>query len=100
MEISFESHVRCWKSDKAPAIRYFVTLPSDIADKVKKQISSQPRKWFGSVKTEAMVGYYKRPTSIFPDKKTWSYLMCIKKDIRQKLQIEEGSKLYITLTIL
>jgi hypothetical protein len=87
MEYSFQASVWLRNNGKAPASRHFVTLPKDIADDIKKQIASQPRLGFGSVKMQAMIGYLKRETSIFPDKKSGSYLLCIKKNIREELKI-------------
>ena len=99
MHYSFQASVRVRKSEKAPAKRYFITLPNDIADTIRAYADTLPRVWFKFVNMEAMIGYLKRDTSIFPDKKSGSYLLCIKKNIRQELQIEEWTQVHITLTI-
>jgi hypothetical protein len=41
------------------------------------------------VKVQVMVGFIIRETSIFPDKKSGSYLLPIKASIRKELHIEE-----------
>lgn len=100
MEYTFQASVRIRNNGKAPASWHFVTLPNDVADSIKKQIVWQKRLWFGSIKTQATIWYFRRETSIFPDKKSCSYLLCIKKDIRKELHIEEWSSLHITLILL
>jgi hypothetical protein len=46
MEYSFQAIVWLRNNGKAPASRHFVTLPKDIADDIKQQVSSQPRRGF------------------------------------------------------
>jgi len=106
MEYSFQSIIRIWNNGTAPASWWFITVPQDISDKIKEEnvwyISKgvQTRKWRWSIKVEATIGYIKRETSIFPDKKSGCYLLPLKLNIRKELQIEEWSQLYITLTLI
>lgn len=102
----FTASIRIRNNGTAPASRYFVSIPKDIADDIKKTTAwfisqgRQARRWRWSVKVEAMIGYLKRKTSIFPDKKSNSFLLPIKADIRKELRIKDGDTLAVQIEIL
>ena len=100
MEYIFQASIRIWNNGTAPASWWFITVPQNISNKIKEETASQPRKWRWSVKVQVMIGFIKRETSIFPDKKSWCYLLPIKADIRKELHIAEWSKLSTTLTLI
>ncbi len=76
---------------------YFVTLPNDIADEIKD--IPLPRRGFGSLKVSVDVGVSTWETSIFPDSKSGSYLLPIKKAIRAKNGLHEGDSVAVTMTL-
>ncbi len=86
MEYTFKA--KPWLYDGAGAW-VFVTLPGDISDEIKV-LTSEYRKGFGSVKVKAEVKGISWHTSIFPDKKSGSYLLPIKKEIRTNALISIG----------
>jgi hypothetical protein len=61
---------------------YFVTLPKDVSHEIKIITDSGVRRGFGSVKVKAKIGQSSWGTSIFPDKKSNSYLLPVKKAVR------------------
>jgi hypothetical protein len=69
---------------------YFVTLPHDVADEID-HVTSESRRGFGSVRVEVTVGATTWNTSIFPDTKSASFLLPVKKAIRLAEALEDGS---------
>lgn len=73
---------------------FFVTLPKIKAAKLRK--TDLARGW-GSIRVIATTGESSWSTSIFPDKKSQSYLLPIKAQMRKKESLKIGSRLKITL---
>lgn len=67
----------------------FVNLPKDISAEIKT-ITQTMRKGFGSVKVSASVKGVTWDTSMFPDSKTQSFVLPIKKDVRNTASITVG----------
>lgn len=78
---------------------YFITVPSEYAQEIKSFTHGWPNKGFGTIKVNATVKGTTWETSIFPDKKSGSYLMPIKKEIRSKLNIANGDDLETSITL-
>lgn len=77
---------------------HFVTLPTKLAGQIGAQYHSRRRGW-GSLPVEVTVGKTTWKTSIFPDKKSQSYLLPLKAEVRKKERIGEGDAITISLTI-
>ena len=58
-----------------------MSLPSEYYDTLK-EISAGPKRGFGSLRVEATIGSTTWKTSIFPDSKSATFLLPIKKDVR------------------
>ncbi len=82
-------------NDDAPW--HFVTLPHDLADHIAEATPSKPG--FGSVRVEATIGGTTWTTSLFPDNKAQSYVLPIKKDVRQREQITAGDAVDVTIAL-
>ena len=78
---------------------YFVTLPQNIAE-IVQETRSATRSGFGSVKVKARIGNTDWQTSIFPDKKTDSYLLPIKKEIRIRNSLDVNDDVKVKLSIM
>jgi hypothetical protein len=100
MSLTFTSTVRLRSNNEKPGSWHFVTLPWETATEIKKLTASLPRKGRWSVRVQARIGFVKRTTSIFPDKKSWSYLLPIKADVRKELHIEAGDEIAVELVLL
>lgn len=61
----------------------FVTLPLDVAEDIDYYFADNKRGW-GSLPVQVEVGDTKWKTSIFPDKKSKSYLLPVKAEVRKK----------------
>ena len=75
---------------------YFVTLPKHQA-KILKTLSDY-RRGFGSIKVLVILNGDKWLTSLFPDTKSESYLLPLKKEIRTKHAIEDGMEIDIAFS--
>jgi hypothetical protein len=75
---------------------HFITLPQDLADEIRDE-AAPFRKGFGSVKVTASIAGNSWSTSIFPDSKSNSYLLPVKKAIRTAAGIREGDDVDVEL---
>jgi predicted 2-oxoglutarate/Fe(II)-dependent dioxygenase YbiX len=77
---------------------HFLTLPAEIADDVRVQTAGAS-KAFGSIKVTARVAGYSWQTSLFRDAQSGSYLLPLKKAIRDKARISEGDVVAVQLSV-
>jgi len=77
---------------------HFITLPQDLADEIRDE-AAPFRKGFGSVKVTASVGGQRWSTSLFPDSKSSSYLLPVKKGVRTAAGIRAGDEVDVELVM-
>ena len=77
---------------------YFVTLPHEIADEID-EITADSRRGFGSVRVRVAVGATTWATSIFPDTKSESFVLPVKKAVRTAEGLDDGSPVEVRLTL-
>ena len=68
---------------------HFVSLPPEIDDDFA-EVTATIRAGFGSVRVAVTVGTTSWRTSIFPDSKTRTYLLPVKKEVRDAEKLETG----------
>lgn len=68
---------------------YFVNLPEVESEKIKENKKISKRGW-GSVKVKVSIGKTSWESSIFPDKKSGTYLLPLKKEVRNKEGIQDA----------
>jgi hypothetical protein len=93
----FESTPQVWIYS-GDAAWHFVTIPKDQADEINRVFKGLKRGW-GSVRVIARVGATVWNTSIFPDKEAGSFMLPLKKEVRIKEDIFEGSVITLRLEI-
>lgn len=96
MEIAFTTKLWEWQGQGAWC---FVSLPKEYYDEIKL-ISSSPEQGFGSVKVVATIGKTTWKTSLFPDWKSESYLLPVKKEARKMEDLEIGNLVSIELRLI
>jgi hypothetical protein len=96
VQVTFEAELYRWESDKTSWV--FVTLPHDVADAIDEATSLKGG--FGSVKVDVEVGSSTWSTSLFPSKEHESYVLPVKKAIRQAEGIDDGDIATFTLDVL
>ena len=77
---------------------HFVTLPRKTADEIYS-LAGKRERGFGSVPVEVTIGATTWRTSVFPDKKSASYVLPIKKEVRTRENLKEGSNTEMSLKI-
>lgn len=82
---------------EGPAGWHFVTLPGGVADAVR-DLSPMPA-GFGSVRVAATIGSTTWHTSIFPDKASGSYVLPVKKAVRQHEVIAAGDEVEVAIEV-
>jgi Domain of unknown function (DUF1905) len=70
----------------------------EVADDIRDQVAPDASA-FGSIRVEATVGSTRWRTSLFPDKARRTYLLPIKKDVRNTEDLETGDVVLVTLQI-
>lgn len=74
----------------------FLSVPLEISDHVS-HMTQGVRRGFGSVRVDVTVGRTSWRTSIFPDAKTGSYVLPVKKAVRLAEQVEAGDEVRVRL---
>lgn len=97
MVTTFEFSAELWRYT-GKAAWYFVTLPHDVADDID-EITADSRRGFGSVRVEVTVGSSTWNTSIFPDTKSESFVLPVKKAIRIAEDLDDGAPVEVRLTL-
>ncbi|SKB10285.1 DUF1905 domain-containing protein [Aeromicrobium choanae] len=90
----FEATLWRWREDGA---WHFVTLPEDVADDIDDR--TPVRAGFGSVKVEVTVGSQTWSTSVFPSKEQRSFVLPIKKAVREAAGCSEGDRIHVGLAV-
>lgn len=77
---------------------HFVGVDKKHSADIKEKFASKKR-GFGSVPVEVTIGKTKWKTSIFPDKRSGTYLMPLKADVRRKEGIRAKDKITFTIEL-
>lgn len=78
---------------------HFITVPKEYWGDIKT-ITADSSGGFGSVKVEASIGKSKWKASIFPDKKTSTFFLPVKKEIRLTNNISDGDTVKVDISVL
>jgi hypothetical protein len=95
-DFTFTGELREWDG---PAAWYFLLLPEEVADDIADLVEGRPRAGFGSVRVDVTVGVTSWRTSIFPSKQDGTYLLPVKRSVREAESLGEGDRPEVTLTI-
>jgi hypothetical protein len=94
---TFTFRAELWEH-QGKAAWFFVSLPEEVADDIEEQYGHRA-KGFGSVPVEVTIGATTWTTSIFPDDKRGTYLLPVKKPVRNAEDLADGSRPEIALTV-
>jgi hypothetical protein len=78
---------------------HFLSLPPEVAAEIEDRYSFNKRGW-GSLRVQVTVGSTIWKTSIFPDKKNKTYLLPVKKEVRQQESFGDGDVVKYQLQVL
>ena len=94
---TFEFTADLWRYT-GQAAWHFVTLPHDVADDID-ELTADDRRGFGSVRVEVTIGATTWNTSVFPDTKSESFVLPVKKAVRVAEDLDEGSSVAVRLVL-
>ncbi|WP_088286901.1 DUF1905 domain-containing protein [Kineosporia sp. A_224] len=77
---------------------HFLGLPEDVTDEIDERWGNAAG-GFGAVPVEVTIGTTTWQTSIFPDTKRGCYVLPVKKPVRTKEKLEDGTVAAVTLTV-
>lgn len=96
--MTFQFSAKLWEYEGKGAW-HFVTVPKPIAQEIK-EISSSDRRGFGSVRVKVVIGKSNWDTTIFPDSTNGTYLLPIKKEIRETENISDGDQALVAISLI
>jgi len=94
---TFEADVWLWQSRDEGW--HFVTLPRDVADEIEFRYSG-PSRGFGAVKVRVQIGDTTWDTSIFPSREQESYVLPLKKKVRDAEGVEAGGTVEVEIELI
>lgn len=97
MRDTYKTTLKVWLYD-GPAAWHFVTLTKKDSKEIIELFGDMKRGW-GSLPVTVTVGETTWETSIFPDKKTESFLLPLKAAVRKKEGIKEGELVEFSIKI-
>lgn len=86
-----------WRTENGSWV--FVTVPFDVADAID-EASHGAQRGFGSVRVEAVLGPTTWRTSLFPDKRLESFVLPVKRAVRDAAGVDDGDVVHVELTLL
>lgn len=95
MEVVFAAELWEWQGKGTWC---FLSLPKEYYLDLKT-ICSTPKRGFGSLRVEVRIGSTTWKTSIFPDSKSKTYILPIKKDVRNRESIGVGDYCSVSLRL-
>ena len=78
---------------------FFVSVPPDESERIR-ELPREPRPGFGSVRVSVTIGGSTWRTSVFPESKTATYLLPVKKAVRSAEGIDVGDGCRVELEVL
>lgn len=97
MIIEFESDVFRWSARDDMAM-YLTAVPPELSEDIRE--IPRPYRGFGAVRVRARIGGSEWTTSIFPDSKSGSYVLPLKKSVRDAEDIVEGGPVIVRIEVL
>jgi hypothetical protein len=77
---------------------HFISVPADISDDIA-HLTAATRHGFGSVRVTATIGATTWQTSVFPDSKSGTYFLPVKKPVRTAEHLTSGDPVETTLAL-
>lgn len=97
MARSYTCKGKAWLWPGEAATWHFVYVDKKVSDAIKKTMP--PRRGFGSVRVRVTIGKTIWETSIFPDKRSGTYLLPLKAKVRSAEGVAAGDTVSFTLSL-
>lgn len=96
---TYELKANLWIYPGETANWHFLTVPKKESADISEKFKAFTRGW-GSLPVNAMIGKTKWRTSIFPDRKAGTYLLPVKKEVRDREALMADDPVEFTITVL
>lgn len=97
MIIEFDGEIFRWDA-RDDASWYFTAVPPELSAEIRE--IPRPARGFGSVRVRARIGGSAWATSIFPDSGSGSYVLPLKKAVRDAEALVDGGPVSVHLEVL
>ena len=97
MIVEFDGEVYRWEA-RDDASWFFTAVPPELSADIRE--IPRPSRGFGSVRVRARIGGTEWSTSIFPDSSKQSYVLPLKKQVRDAESLVDGGSVFVHLQIL
>ncbi len=97
MIIEFTSDVFRWAA-REDASWFFAAVPPELSEEIRE--IPRPYRGFGSVRVRARIGDSEWATSIFPSSNGGSYVLPLKKKVRDAEHLVDGGPVTVRLEVL
>ena len=97
MIVEFESEVFRWDA-REDSSWFFTAVPPELSEDIREL--PRPPRGFGSVRVRARVGATEWTTSIFPDSTSGTYVLPLKKAVRDAENLVDGGPVTVRLHVL
>jgi hypothetical protein len=94
---NFKAKVWLWQGENP---WHFISVDKKISEKIKKLQEGKLRRGWGAVKVKILIGKSFWTTSIFPDKRSGTYLLPLKSEIRKKEGIMASDVVRVKLELI
>jgi hypothetical protein len=95
--VVFDAELWVWDARRADTWT-FVSLPADASDLIR-DLTAGSRRGFGSVRVRVALGASTWSTSIFPDAARGTYVLPIKRRVRDAETLAEGDTATVTVEL-
>jgi hypothetical protein len=93
--ILFSAKVWLYPGD---AVWHFISLPKTESEKIKS-LQKGPRRGWGAVRVSVTIGQSTWETSVFPESKSGTYILPLKKQVRNKEGIRAGDTCVVRVSL-
>jgi hypothetical protein len=83
---------------KGAAAWYFANLSVEQSAEIKSRYGATAKGW-GSIRVHVRIGKTEWSTSLFPDRKSGTYLFAIKADVRKAENLSDGDRITARVSI-
>jgi hypothetical protein len=96
--VVFDAELWIWDARRTDSWT-FVSLPADASEEIR-ELAGEARRGFGSRRVRVTVGGSTWTTSIFPDSGSGTYVLPIKRPIREAESLDAGDVATVTLELI
>ena len=98
-QTSYTITAHIWLYPGENAVWHFLTIPKHISEDIKESTKPRPRRGWGSVRVTVTLGASTWNTSIFPDKRSGTYILPLKASVRRAEGVFDGDGVTFTIAL-